>query len=93
MPISSMNTRLTHELYKPPPKTLEQLRFEGSPLSKGKGSTFGFHGVSSIVTPTGSPLVREKHLTGAHKKVNTLNFLLPVAYRETNLGRRGTEHL
>ena len=72
MPISSTNQRLTQEMYKPPPKSLEQLRMEEL------GERNGFGGRSNVitstgsnrVTPTGSPMMREKHLQhGPQKKV------------------------
>ena len=66
MPISSTNDRLTRELYKPPPKSLEQLRIKED--LPGSRATLG--GRSNIITPSGSPMIREKHLAGGiHKKV------------------------
>ena len=71
MPISSTHQRLTQEQYRPPPKSLEQLRFE----DLGNGNAFSARSNftptgSNMVTPTGSPMMREKHLlNGPHKKV------------------------
>lgn len=73
MPISSTNSRLTYEVYKPPPKSLEQLRSENKygTGNISRNASFRSLGRSNIITPTGSPIVREKHLHQLPgKKVN-----------------------
>ncbi|XP_076806604.1 uncharacterized protein LOC143450081 [Clavelina lepadiformis] len=59
MPISSTNSRLTYEFYKPPPKTLEQIRME----ERGVMSSPALNGsrMNTPGTPGGS-IKREKHL-------------------------------
>nr|XP_018666829.1 uncharacterized protein LOC100183102 [Ciona intestinalis] len=55
MPISSTNSRLTRELYKPPPRSLEQIRMQ---------EVFN-HQIPGSPNPS---LKRERHLDGVPKK-------------------------